>query len=175
MTDEPVPEGEVIAAVCPGCNRYIGPVAQCPYCHSDASPSLMLRILRIGSVVLAVAGLALLYLAVTHRELPIQKIGEITPLMNYAYVRLSGTVPRDAYVGREDDAVEYVAFSVEDGTGTIRVKARDGVAHKLSEMERIPQAGMPVDVVGRLRVVKGSKAEMRLGSARQLLIGASQK
>ncbi len=175
MTNEPVPETEPTAAVCPSCNRYIGPARRCPYCHSDAPQPLMLRVLRIGSVVLAVAGLVLLYLAVTHRELPVQQIGEITPLMNYAYVRLVGTVPRDCYVGDDDGVVDYVSFMVKDATGSIRVKAQGDVARKLAESERLPKRGMSIDVSGSLNVAQGKKPEMRLQASRQLLIGEAKK
>jgi hypothetical protein len=135
----------------------------------------MLRILRIGSVVLAVAGLVLLYLAVTHRELPVQKIGEITPLMNYAYVRIVGTVPRNCYVGDDDGVVDYVSFVVKDDTGSMRVKAQGEVALKLSEMGRLPQRYMHVDVAGSLNVAPGKKPEMRLQAPRQLLLEESKK
>jgi hypothetical protein len=171
MTDDVVPSTEPASAVCPGCNRYIGPAVRCPYCHSDAPKPLVLRLLRVGSVVLAVAGLALLYLAVTHRELPVQKIGGITPLMNYAYVRIVGTVPGDAFVGDDNGEVDYVAFSVRDDTGSIRVKARGEVALKLSRSGRLPQGGMHVDVAGSLYVRPDRSPEMRLRAVRQLLVG----
>ncbi len=175
MTDDTAPAAEPTAAVCPSCNRYIGPADRCPYCHSDAPKPLMLRILRIGSVVLAVAGLLFLYLAVTHRELPVQKIGEITPLMNYAYVRIVGAVARDCYVGDDDGVVSYVSFVVKDDTGSIRVKAQGDVAFKLSETGRLPKRGMRVDVAGGLNVAPGKSPEMRLQAARQLLIGEAKK
>ncbi|MBL7076450.1 MAG: OB-fold nucleic acid binding domain-containing protein [Kiritimatiellae bacterium] len=174
MTNDATPVDETSAAVCPSCNRYIGPAGRCPYCHSDAPKPAMLRILRIGSVVLAVAGLVLLYLAVTHRELPVQNIGEITPLMNYAYVRVVGEVPRSCFVG-EEEPVDYVSFMVKDATGSIRVKAQGEVALKLFETGRLPQRGARVDVAGSLNVAPGKKPEMRLQAPRQLLIGESQK
>jgi len=175
MTNDATRAIETTAAVCPSCNRYIGPAGRCPYCHADAPRPLMLRILRIGSVVLAVAGLVLLYLAVTHRELPVQKIGEITPLMNYAYVRIVGTVPRDCYVGDEEGVVDYVSFVVKDDTGSMRVKAHGEVALKLSEMGCLPQRDMRVDVAGSLSAAAGKKPEMRLQAPRQLLIGEPEK
>ncbi len=175
MTNDATPPADTSAAVCPGCNRYIGPAGRCPYCHSDAPKPLMLRVLRIGSVVLAVAGLVLLYLAVTHRELPVQKIGEITPLMNYAYVRIVGTVPRDCYVGDDNGVVDYISFVVKDDTGSMRVKVQGEVALKLSETGRLPQRGMRVDVAGSLNVAPGKKPAMRLQAPRQLLLEGPKK
>lgn len=174
MTADNAAAPSASGAVCPSCNRYIGPAQRCSYCHADATKPPMLRWLRVGSVVLAVAGLLLLYLAVTHRELPVQKIGAITPLMNYAYVRVVGTVPRNGYVGNSAGTVDYVSFVVEDDTGSIRVKAQGDVALTLAETDRVPQRGMEVDVTGGLYVVPGRKPDMRLRSPRQLHTGKAQ-
>ena len=175
MTEAPSPEAANTSAVCPSCNRYVGTASRCPYCHVDAPKPFMLRLLRIGSVVLAVAGLALLYLAVTHRQMPVQSIGEITPLMNYAYVRLVGQVPRDAYVGDDDGVIDYVGFTVKDATGSLRVKAYGAVALELSELDLVPRRGMQVDVAGGLMVVKDKGPELRLRTARHLKITAPQQ
>jgi hypothetical protein len=174
MTEDATPEVTHSSAVCPSCNRYIGPASKCSYCHADAPKPFMLRVLRIGSVILAVGGLALLYLAVTHRELPVQPIGEISPLMNYAYVRLVGEVPRNCYVGDEEGVVDYVSFSVKDATGALRVKAYGDVARALSEAGKLPQRGMKVDVTGGLNVSSQKPPEMRLQTARQLTIMESR-
>jgi hypothetical protein len=130
----------------------------------------MLRVLRSGSVVLAIAGLILLYLAVTHREIPVQNIGEITPLMNYAYVRLVGSVPRDAYVSEKNGGVDYVSFLVKDATGSIRVSAQREVAQELSDAGRLPKQGMQVSVSGSLNVGSDGPPKMRLQTARHLVI-----
>ncbi len=175
MTEAPLPEAANTSAVCPSCNRYVGTASRCPYCHAGAPKPFMLRVLRIGSVVLAVAGLALLYLAVTHRQMPVQSIGEITPLMNYAYVRLVGEVTRDAYIGDEKGVVDYVSFAVKDATGSLRVKAHGAVALQLSEAGLLPKKGMQVDVSGGLNVGNEKPPEMRLRTARHLRITAPQK
>ena len=47
---------------------------------------------RVTLGLAALGGLAALYLAVTHRDLPVVEVAEITPLMNYAYVRVRGEV-----------------------------------------------------------------------------------
>ncbi|NQU38901.1 MAG: hypothetical protein HQ523_03020 [Lentisphaerae bacterium] len=175
MTETATPEVTHSSAVCPSCNRYIGTASKCSYCHADAPKPFMLRALRVGSVVLAVGGLALLYLAVTHRHLPVQPIGEITPLMNYAYVRLVGEVPRDCFVGDEKGVVDYVSFSLKDGTGSIRIKAYGEVARALHDSGRLPKRGMTVDVTGGLNVPSDKAPEMRLQTAKQLIIGEPKK
>ncbi len=175
MTHQVRPGHTRSAAVCPSCSRYIGPAGRCPYCHADTPQPLTLRILRAGSVLLAVAGLVLLYLVVTHRELPVQKIGEITPLMNHAYVRLVGEVSRNCYVGHEGGVVDYVLFSVKDDTGSVRVTAHGRVARELSMQGLLPEQGARVDVAGSLYVVPGKAPELRVRAPRQLKVGGLQE
>ena len=169
MTEDATPQVSNSAAVCPSCNRYIGTASTCSYCHADAPKPFMLRALRVGSVILAVGGLALLYLAVTHRELPVQPIGEITPLMNYAYVRLVGEVTRNAFIS-DDVPVDYLSFTVKDATGSIRVRAQGGVALELVESGRVPQRGMQVDVAGGLTIANDKPPALSLRTAQHLII-----
>ena len=56
----------------------------------------MFRCLKYGAVVLAVAGLILLYLMARHSEVPEIKIAGITPMMNFGLVRIKGLVEKDA-------------------------------------------------------------------------------
>lgn len=170
MTKEIAPGAGNPSAVCPTCNRFIGALSRCPYCHTDAPKPFMLRVLRAGSVVLATAGLALLYLVVTHRETPVQRIADITPLMNHAHVRLVGTVPRDAYVSKEDADESYVSFLVTDDSGSIRVAAQGDVAAELIAAGRLPKQGVQVDVSGSLDVSREKAPRMRLQAARHLIL-----
>lgn len=156
------------SALCPNCDRFIGPVSACPYCSASARRPLVLRALRVGSVVLAVLGLMALYLVVTRRQLPVVRAADITPMMNFAYVRVVGTVERDAYVVERDGTVDYLSFLVDDGTGSVRVQAQRAVAQDLVGEQRVPRAGMRVDCAGSLNVQADGKVKLRLQTAGQL-------
>ena len=163
--NEPAEPG---SAICPSCERWIGTADVCPYCQADSAKLPMLRVLRYGALLLAVAGLGALYVAARYRELPVIRIDEITPLMNYAYVRVAGTVERNAYVARRNGQVSYLSFSVNDGTGPLRVAAYRDVAEALAGRNMVPAAGMRVDAAGSLSVQAGGNVRLILQSAEQL-------
>jgi hypothetical protein len=120
-------------------------------------------LLRAIAVLLAVVGVGLLLVMSAHRELPVVRIADITPMMNFAYVRICGTVERDSYVVKDDGEVGYVSFLVSDNTGRARVKAYEAVAKAIAEQGLIPEKGWLVDVAGVVDVSAdgGSKLVVR--------------
>jgi len=155
-------------AVCPSCERFIGPVGMCPYCGSDSARPRSLKILQTAAVVLAGVGLLFLYVMARYREVPLVQIGDITPLMNYATVRVAGTVDRKPYVSKRKGKVDYVSFLVDDGTGALRVSADREVARMLVARDLLPQRGQRVDVTGRLSVTADGRQKLRIQSAGQV-------
>lgn len=127
---------------------------------------LRVRVLRIASLVLAFAGLILLYLYSTHREIPVVRAGEITPTMNFAYVRIRGEVTRDAYLFKSGGLI----FNVHDGSGEIAVMGGRTQADVLKETDRLPRRGDQVDVAGSLSVGADRDVKLRMQSAEQLLL-----
>jgi len=125
-------------------------------------------VLRVAALVLAVAGLVFLYLVACRRELPLVRVGDVTPLMNFAYVRVAGTVERNAYVSRKEGRVDYLSFSVDDGSGQLRVRAYGDVARRLAEKGMAPRRGMSVDVAGNLSVSGDGRIGLRLQAMEQL-------
>ncbi len=155
-------------AFCPSCERFIGPADECPYCGADSARSPVLRRLRTAALLLAVAGLALLLLMARHKELPLIKAGEITPMMNFASGRLIGTVVKNPYVGRSTNRVEYLSFLVDDGSGQLRVVADGRVALQMAEKQLIPGKGDSVEIAGTLNVAADGNVKLRVQSAEQV-------
>lgn len=145
--------------LCPSCERFIGPAGKCPYCNADTRKTPMMVVVRFVAILLATVGLSLLYAAARHREPPIIQIENITPVMNFAHVRIVGSVPKRAYVGKDGD---YVSFSVDDGSGQIRIAAYRDVARKLIESKQLPKAGDRVEVRGGLSVEADSTPKLYL-------------
>jgi hypothetical protein len=157
--------------LCPSCERFIGPADECPYCNADSARAPALRVLRYAALALAVPGLFFLYLMARGTDVPLVRIGDVNPLMNFAYVRVAGAVERDAYVGKDGDTVDYVSFLVSDGTGKLRVAAYDDVARGLARESRLPRAGDRVESAGSLSVAADGRTRLRLRSPDALLIG----
>lgn len=155
---------------CPSCERFIGPADHCPYCGEASARSPALRRLRLAAFLLAFVGLAFLYLAVTQRELPVIRVDTITPMMNFAYVRVVGRVVHDPRVSERDGAVDYCSFLVDDGSGALRVQAYRGAASELAAPERLPPRGALVDVAGSLVVTAEEAPRLRMQTAEQLRI-----
>ena len=158
---------------CPGCERFIGPADACPYCGADAAPRPGFRFLRYASLLLAVLGLAFLYLSTTRRDIPLVRIADITPLMNYASVRVAGTVVGNPYVKQANGVVDYVAFTLDDGSGRLRVTADGRVARALASRRTLPGAGSRVGAAGSLSVPAEGVARLRLQAADQLAAGTT--
>lgn len=127
---------------------------------------LRVRILQWASVGLALAGLALLYLYSVNREIPMVKVTEVTPTMNFAYVRIAGEVSRDAYVFKSGGVV----FNVHDGSGEIAVMGGRSQAEALEKAGRLPRRGDQVEVAGSLSVSADAEVKLRMQSADQLLL-----
>jgi RecJ-like exonuclease len=125
---------------------------------------LRVRVLQYASLVLAIAGLILLYLFSVHRDIPLVTVGEITPTMNFAYVRIVGEVTRDAYVFQSGGVV----FNMKDATGEIAVMGGRAQADALEAAGKLPRRGDQVDVSGSLSVSADQEVKLRMQSAKQL-------
>lgn len=161
------PDGD---SACPACGRFIGPEDQCPYCETDSVRAPLMKTLRWASVGFAVVGLAALFGMARHREVSLVRAADLMPEMNFARVRIAGEVERDAYVGEKNGAADYVAFSVNDGSGVVRVTAYAAVARQMVVGRQIPRARDRVTACGTLALGRDGTLKLRLDSAGGLLI-----
>ncbi|MDZ4198319.1 MAG: hypothetical protein U1E27_03445, partial [Kiritimatiellia bacterium] len=58
-------------AVCPVCSAFVGPARLCPSCGARITHRASLRIFRAAAVLLATAGLGLLWMAARRSEIPV--------------------------------------------------------------------------------------------------------
>ncbi len=154
---------------CPDCGRYVGPVSKCPYCGSTTSVAAVLRYLRIISVSLVIFGLFFLFMMVRNRGAKLITVSDITPAMNYAAIRVNGRVMRAPYIIRKKGVVKYMSFELDDGSGTLRVYARNKVAAVIACSDDIlPHKGDVVEVSGKLTVKDGRNIRLEILSSDKL-------
>ena len=134
---------------CPSCGRYVGPYEACPYCGARLTGRTPIRVVKIAAVVLVTVGLAILWFAATHAEVPLVQIGQVGATMNMAYVRLEGHCTRAPTYDPESD---YLSFWIEDDTGEIRLSAYRAETRRIIEQGLVPALGDLVEVAGTLRV-----------------------
>ena len=142
---------ELSGDLCFSCERFIGPADVCPYCGMDSVKSPVLKKLRYTALVLALIGVAYLYLMAAWTKPGITKIGDVTPTMNFARMTIQGHVKRTAYVGHQHGVTNYVSFVVQDGTGELQVRAYRDVARAVAA-QGLPEQGEGVTVDGVLKV-----------------------
>ncbi len=137
-----------------------------PACGSQVKRPLKIRALQYTALVLAVAGLILLYLFAVNRDLPFVRIGDITPTMNFAYVRISGEVVRDAYVFQSGG----IMFDLKDGSGEIAIMGGKAQSEALEAAGKLPRRGDRIEVAGSLSISADQEPRLRLQSADQLVL-----
>jgi DNA/RNA endonuclease YhcR with UshA esterase domain len=134
---------------CPSCGRFVGPYEVCPYCGARQAPRLSLRAVKWGAILLATVGLALLWIAAARAPLPHISIQQAAATMNFAYVEIAGQVVCSPAYNPDSRSL---SFTVDDGTGQMRVWAFRDVVDELRAAGRIPGLGDRVTVAGTLRV-----------------------
>jgi DNA/RNA endonuclease YhcR with UshA esterase domain len=137
-----------------------------PVYGSQVKRPLRVRVLQVASLILAIAGLILLYLFSVNRDLPLVTVGEITPTMNFATVRIIGEVTRDAWLFQSGGLV----FNMKDGSGEIAVMGGKAQADALTASGKLPRRGDQVEVVGSLSVSADQEAKLRMLSADRLIL-----
>ncbi len=136
-------------SLCPSCGRFVGAQTVCPYCGAQVYKRLSLRVARYGAVALAVLGLIALWWAARHARVPAIQVQDVAHTMNWAYVRMSGTVIRyPSY----DEQSGYLKFRLYDGTGEITVAAYRNESKALIAADKVPAVGDRVTVEGTLKV-----------------------
>lgn len=140
---------------CSQCGRYIGPYEACPYCGARVNGRVSVRAVKRAAVVLAIAGLFVLWLTATHSPLPQIPIGQIGATANMAYARVEGWVVRGPHYYPDSG---YLSFTVADETGEIRVTAYRKESDALRAEERVPALGDRVSVAGTVQVREGGMA-----------------
>lgn len=153
---------------CPSCGRFVGALTRCPHCGTRIEKRISVRTTRIAAVLLATIGLVLLYLMSINQEIPVVQIGDIEPTMNFAYVKITGTVIEDARIFEKSGRIQSLRFFIDDGTGEIPVSAYRAQAQALVQENRIPRIGDYVEVAGSLSVSADDRTLLRLQSPEQL-------
>ena len=156
---------------CPACGHFSGVYEYCPRCGTYIPKRISIKFFKYFSLCLGIVGLLCLYLWVTNRELEKIRISEITETMNFAYVRIQGTVTREGRV-YYDEAKQPsgLNFSLSDGSGEIRVVAYKHNAEKLIEKKLLPRKGDLVDVEGQLRVKADQNISLMIQAADQFTL-----
>ncbi|MDD4735039.1 MAG: OB-fold nucleic acid binding domain-containing protein [Kiritimatiellae bacterium] len=153
---------------CSSCGRFVGALTRCPHCGARVNKRLSVRATRYAAIFLSVVGLGLLYWMAISQKIPLIKIGDITPTMNFAYVRIEGTVTSDTRIFKESGLVRSLRFDIHDDTGEIPVTAYQTQARELIEKGLVPRPGDHISVAGSLSVAADDRILLRIQVADQV-------
>ena len=150
---------------CPSCGRFVGTETRCPYCQTETQKRLSIRIFKVISVLISTLGLAMLLFYARHVETQKVNINELTPLTNFAHVRIVGYADKDATMNQWG-TLSFNVIQFYDKNGKIvtdkqkfkeserkeiRVTAYKKVAEQVNDNDK-PRAGEEVEVEGQVRV-----------------------
>lgn len=145
---------------CPSCGRFVGAKIHCPYCGAKVAKRMSLVAVRYAAVLLATIGLVLLWAMAKFHDTPVVKIGDISPTMNFAQIRVDGTADSDVRTFRNGG----MGFNISDGTGTLMVFVSQKQGEELRRLGKLPHAGDAVQLNGTVSLSDKSNS-LRLQSA----------
>ncbi len=146
--------------MCPSCGRFVGAVTKCPYCGSKVTKRMSLMATRWAAILLSTVGLFLLYLMARSHEPATIHIEDISTTMNFGNVRIVGQVKADARMNRTGNGM---SFSVNDGTGDLRVFIDDALRKEMEEKGLVPKKGNEISFIAQL-TVSADQTTARLNS-----------
>lgn len=166
-------DGQPSDVDCGCCGRFIGPELTCPYCGAEAEQRGSVRLLRGLAVALALGGLLALGIHARHSTAPLVRVGDLTPGMSQASVRIAGAAVTAPRVSPGQGQPDYVSFDVDDGSGRVTVAAARRVARTLAtEAGALPRRGDRVEAQGRLNVTADRRPRLYLDDAADLRVAA---
>jgi hypothetical protein len=153
---------------CPICNRYCGPVKQCPYCDATIPFPRLYRQIRASAWILATVGLIILILAAARRPPETIPIRDITPAMQFSRLFFEGELTRAPRISRNQNSA---STDLDDGSGrTLRIVFLEDAVVSLKEIQPPLTAGSRIRVQGGLRVQADEPPVMFIRSPDQFQI-----
>ncbi|ASJ05414.1 OB-fold nucleic acid binding domain-containing protein [Thermococcus barossii] len=109
--------------------------------------------LKYLSLLLSVIGVAVLLVAAQSAQAPLVRVSDVygNYLMNYAVVRINGTVVTVPYVSQTGGKLG-ITFTVDDGTGQIDVRVYSPLADEMIRRGLVPFPGDEITAEVQLRV-----------------------
>jgi DNA/RNA endonuclease YhcR with UshA esterase domain len=114
--------------VCPSCFRFTGTYEKCPYCGANVYKRLSVRFFRWGSLIFALVGILLLWMAARGIKAPTVKINSLEPSMSMGFVRVVGKITNEPRLHPE---WKSLYLRVVDDTGELSVNAFSEIATKV--------------------------------------------
>lgn len=157
-------------ARCPACRRFIGPLDTCPYCDCPSGKPLTLRLLRKIAILLAVAGMGMIYAMSAADGIPSIRLSDISSSCNSARVRVTGVLEGKINTREKRGETVFVSFRITDGAVGITAAAYGDCAAGISRNKPGPGGGGKVTVIGRLSVKAGKQPRLVIESPEDLIM-----
>ncbi len=164
MKNETVEDLKNKPGYCPNCGAYVGGYPRCDECRDKMPHAKRLQIARVSSILIMIVGLIGLGFYAQKDPAPLVKIGDIGPTYSYGTVTISGNITNIDYRVADDDSWRMLIMDVDDGSGTIEVKAFTEVVREMINEENTPAEGDSCDIRGTVNI-KGNEKYVLLGSS----------
>ncbi len=124
-------KAKVKPGFCPKCGAYVGAFYSCKWCGTTMPHGKRLRAFQLISVIGIIIGLIALGVYAQTDPAPTVQIGDIGPTYANATVTINGEITGIDYYEADDDSWKILILTVNDGTGSIDVKAYSEVVDGL--------------------------------------------
>ena len=115
-----------------------------------------MKYIKALALIVAIVGTILFVVGTSYISPPSIKISQINQQMNYARVKLSGTVISSSSFNEDS---ESLSFTISDGTknelfdiDSIRVTVYSPTSKELVQMGKLPVSGDSVEIVGQIKI-----------------------
>lgn len=161
---EPYAKNKDKPGFCPECGAYVGAFYSCQYCGARTKHGPKLRALQIGTVIALILGLIGISFFAQADPAPKVNIGDIGPTYSYGVVTIEGDITDIDYTVAQDESWSMLIFTVEDGTGSIEVRAYTDTTKELIEKRNTPALKDHCEVRGSI-YIRGDDLYLNLDSS----------
>jgi DNA/RNA endonuclease YhcR with UshA esterase domain len=157
----PIPKNK--PGFCSKCGAYVGAFPKCHWCYEPMPHAPELKLGRILALIMTIAGLIMIGMYASIEPAPNVRIADLGPTYSNANLIIKGNITNIDYYEPDDGSWKSLRFTVDDGSGSIEVKAYTETIDKMIFSGNTPALGETCSVRGSF-YIRGDEKYILLGN-----------